>query len=94
MYTLFWNQTPEEVFFKSQFNYFHEHPSTVVSLLLDKYSKQNLVYLFTLFFIRETDETVNENEEFIIHKKVIKSPHDINSYTSLTLKDDSIETLS
>ena len=51
MYTLFWNHTPEEVFFKSQFNYFHEHPSRVVSLLLGKYSKQNSVYLFTYFFL-------------------------------------------
>ena len=69
MYTLFWNQTPEELFLKSQFNYFHEHPSKVVSLLLDRYSKENLVYLFTFFFIREIDETVNEEQEFIIRKK-------------------------
>ena len=36
IYTLFLNQTPEEVFFKSQFNYFDEHPSKVVSLLLGR----------------------------------------------------------
>ena len=39
-------------------------------------------------------KTVHEEEEFIIHKRVIKSPHDINSYTSLTLKDDRIENFS
>ena len=41
-----------------------------------------------MFFIREIGETVDKEEEFIIHK------HDINLYTSLTLKDDSIETFS
>ena len=55
-YTLFWNQVPEEAFFKgwkyrSQFNYFHEHPSKVLSVLLDTHSKQNFVYLFTYFVL-------------------------------------------
>ena len=51
------------------------------------------ICLLTFSFIREIGETVDEEEEFIIHEKVIKPPHDINSYT-LTLKDDRIETFS
>ena len=47
-----------------------------------------------MFFIRKLGETFNEEEEFIIHENVIKSPRDINSYNSLMLKDDSIETFS
>ena len=74
---MFGNQNIKKLFFKSQFNYFHEHPSKVVSLLLDRYSKQNSVYLFT-FFTREIGESADEKEEFIIHKKVIKSLHDFN----------------
>ena len=60
----------------------------------DTLSKIWCICLVIIFFIREIDETVDKEEEFITHKKVIKSPHDINSYISLTLKDDSIETLS
>ena len=61
---------------------------------VDTLSKIWCICLLTFSFIREIGETVDEEEELIIHKKVIKSPHDINSYTSLTLKDYNIETFS
>ena len=60
---------------------------------IDTLSKIRYICLLTFSFIRGIGETVHE-EEFIIHKRVIKSPHDINSYTSLTLKDDRIENFS
>ena len=44
-----------------------------------------------MVFIRRIGETINEKEEFIIHKNVIKSPHGINSHISLTSKNDCIE---
>ena len=61
---------------------------------VDTLSKIWCICLLTFSFIREIGEAVDEEQEFIIHKKVIKSPHDINSYTSLMLKDDRFETFS
>ena len=51
--------------------------------------------VLSLYFIFTSSSTISSDdqivESLIIEMKNIKSPHDINSYASFVLRDDSIE---